>query len=138
MKYPNYLDLYEDNTYYHYVELNTPHKGLPAPFSPFYISAITEKYLAKSPVSVNYMFSDWINEFFNMKVGDIKKEAGVTFKKLPDINMVGQNAAVVEVTATGSLQKRIYLKNNGYLYMIVNNTSSVDFDKFASSFKFTE
>ncbi len=52
--------------------------------------------------------------------------------------MLGQNAALIEVTATGTLQKRIYLKNSGYLYMIVNNTSSQDFDKFASSFKFTQ
>lgn len=139
IKYPGNLTVNEQNTYYHYVEFRLPNGADGSVYiAPYLVSVIPETFTASDPAAYNYMTSDVINSFFSMKSGEIKKIDTSTFTKLPDTTVGGQTGIAVNVTATGTNQKRVYIKHNGNIYMITdNNNPSANFQNFLSTFKFT-
>lgn len=144
VKYPDNLATNEDNTYYNIVNFTA--KGSPSgTFPSFYFSVIADTFTSANAAAYNYLTADWINNFYSMNPGDTKQSNGTTiFTKLTDITVAGQNAIVIEADTKGDAakQRRVYLKKNGYVYMLANfyqNSSELDnFQTFLSTFKFTD
>lgn len=138
VQYPTTVTLYEDNTYYHYLEF----KRVGAPqgeFPVFYAAAIKDTFVAKSPASVNYMSSDVIASLFNLKVGETKTVDTSTMTRTTDRKIGGENALALKVKATGIDQNRFYVKHGGNIYMFVSDYAPTeDFQNFLSSVKFTK
>lgn len=95
-------------------------------------------------VGYDYLTSSWINGLNALNVGDSKSFDTLIFKRLPDIQVAGQNALVVEVdpkNGNGTSQQRVFLKKGSYTYMLEKDYNSVDelidFQNFLSTFKFT-
>lgn len=141
VKYPASVETNEQNTNYHYVEFKTVQGTGMLP--PFLISVIPDTFVAKDMAAYNYMSSDWINTFYSMKVGESKTtSSGAVFTKSASTTVDKQAAIVVDVVATGFKQKRVYVKNNGFIYMIANYYQSPDelpnFQPFLSTFTFVK
>lgn len=139
LKYPPNLTVNEVNSPFYYVEFKGGDSTLPR----FVVSAIGSTFVATDVVGYDYMSSDWINNIVNVPVGQSKTmDSTATFTRLPDIQLAGQMAWVIQVTATGYKQHRVYIKNNGSIYMLSNfyqNDSDLnDFNLFLSTFKFTQ
>lgn len=138
VKYPTNLTPNEQNTYYHYVEFNPAGSHV---LPTFLTAVIADTFVAKDIPAYNYMSSDFINNLSAMKTGDTKTDNGTVFTKLASVMVDGQDATVVELTTTGPKQRRVYVKKNGYLYMLSNSFQTAgelsNFTLFLSSFKFT-
>lgn len=140
VKYPINLLVNESETSYdQYVEFTLGRDATGNAYLANYtVTVAKDSFLAKDAASVNFLSADWTSAFYNMNAGDTKTAAAVTFKKLPDETVAGQNAVVIQVVATGSNQKRYLLKNNGHVYMISDFSNSADSQNFLSSFKFLD
>lgn len=139
-RYPFNLQTNESETSYdQYVGFTLGKDSSGNAYLPNYtITVAKDDFQAKNPASVNFLSADWVNNFYTMNVGYTKSSQSVTFKKLSNMEVAGQSAVVVDVTATGANQKRVFLKKNGYVYMISDFTNSADFQSFLSAFQLTK
>ncbi len=137
VKYPLNLKVNESETSYdQYTEFTLGRDASGNAYLPNYtITVAKESFQAKDAASVNFLSADWVNTFYTMNVGETKTYQAISFKKEANIQLVGQSAIVIDVTATGDNQKRVFLKHNGYVYMISDFTNSADFQNFLFSFK---
>lgn len=145
VKYPLYLRTEESSSYYFTVNFKTPVNSASEPLPTFYISIISDDFTAKDPAAYNFLTSDWIDTFFSMETGDTKSLTDeLIIKKLPNQIVSGQDGLVMEVTSSNDnvRQRRIYLKKNGYVYMIATfyqQPEELDnFQNFLSNFKFSK
>lgn len=137
VKYPTTATFYEDNTYYHYVYF----KRADAPqgeFPIFYTSAIKDDFVARSPVSVNYMSADVINDLYKLRIGENKTMDTSTMTRISDRSIGGETALSLKVKATGINQDRYYIKHGGNIYMFVSDNSTEEFQNFLNNIKFTK
>lgn len=137
VKYPNTVTIYEDNTYYHYLEFKRVGASQ-GEFPVFYAAAIKDDYVAHSPASVNYMSSDVINDFYKLEVGESKNVDNSTFKRTADRSIGGEGALSLKIKATGIDQDRYYIKHSGNIYMFVSDSPTTDFQNFLNNIKFTK
>jgi hypothetical protein len=138
VKYPNDLKTNEFETSFAHIAEFTLGRDAAGnvSFATYTITVAKDTFNAKDAASVNFLTADWVNSFFTMKVGDTKKAGSITFKKLPTEKLAGQDAAVIQVDSTNT-QKRYFLKNSGYVYMIYDNDNPSTYPLFLSTFHFT-
>src|SRR5258708_23258549 len=125
----------------------------PNGFPALYISVIPDKFTNTNSVVYNFMPVDIINNFFTMNVGEVKQTQTSTYaefwtyKKLPDEIIAGQRGILIENNkvwggGNGLADRRVYIKKDGYTYMIGTYYQTLqelnNFKTFLSSFNFTK
>lgn len=156
VKYPSNLELSQ-------IDLqNAPYSAIfnikqtepgPVGFPSLYISVIPDGFTNTGSVVYNFMPADVINSFYTMSVGDVKQtQTGTysefwTYKKLQNTTVAGQKGIVIENSkvwegGNGLVDRRVYIKKNGYTYMIGTYYQTPQelntFQNFLSNFTFTK
>jgi|GEM_PF-2967169 len=145
IKYPPHLEAENDTPYSVLFSQKQTQPGA-ASFPPLYVSVIPDGFSNTNAEVYNYMSADNINSFFSMRVGESKQIQADSYGKLPDIIIAGQPAVVIEsyIQSGGGgvplIDKRIYIKKNGYTYMIGGYyfDAGDDFQTSLSAFAFTK
>ncbi len=145
IKYPSTLETNEiENPFYlaSFKKIDSPQ----GTFSTYDILAAPDTFLVKNPSSYNFIDSETINTLRGLTSKDDSITLDTSlFKYIGNMIIGDQKAIVVEVTSTvenQTHQKRVIFNKNGNNYIIVNNENNSnnqdDFNKFLSTFKFTD
>jgi len=144
IKYPSSLVATEFFTPFYLVTFKRIN-AVPGELSVFDLLASPDTFVAKDPAAYDWLSADMVNSFIAMVPNTTKQVATSIFTKLPDTVVAGEPAAVITVKSTLeniTHQKRVFIKNNGNMYMFVNYTDDPsqqsDFNNFLSTFKFTQ
>ncbi len=150
VKYPTILEINDEFKYSVLFNAIQNEPGAPG-FPTFYVSTIPNGYENKNVEVYNFISATTIDDFFKAKVNEIVAQGSNhdvygNFKKLPNTSVYNQSAIVVENNNPweykGGKDRRVFIKRNGFTYMIgtysQTNVELKNFELFLSTFKFTK
>lgn len=144
IKYPTNLAATEITTPFYSVEFKR-NNATQGEFPVFELLASLSTFTAKSPAAYDFLSADIVSSLTAMAPNATKQVDTIIFTKLQDEVVAGQPAIVATVKSTvdsSTQQKRVFVKNNGNIYMFVNDldnsSQQADFNNLLSTFKFTD
>lgn len=140
IKYPTTLEASENKTPFYLVDFKNAGSSV-GEFSTFDILAAPDTFTPQTPSGYDFLSADVFNKLSQTSQGQSVTVGTGTFTRQPDETLGGQTAIVVSNPGTTSnlTQKRIFVKANGNIYMLVinDNTRVNSLVQILSTFKFT-